>query len=213
MRNATKQKIQSAAMQLFVQKGFGSTNVQDIADTAGISIGLLYRHYKSKETLFDELVDYALAGMQKNIDFFEEAVSPKQALDQFVREIHNDMMTGEEFANLLILMAQSFLSGGGTRVKQSEVAQLSDNMFRATAQLIKKVSHLVNSVRGTQTKWSYFSIRHCHDEMDAKKQLHDAFHPHPHFFSIQGRRITGHVYGAQGGSSRTRCKRANVSDF
>jgi len=48
-------------MQLFVQKGYDSTNVQDIADTAGISIGLLYRHYKSKETLFDELVDYALA--------------------------------------------------------------------------------------------------------------------------------------------------------
>lgn len=47
-------EIQSAAMQLFVQKGYGSTNVQDIADTAGISIGLLYRHYKSKETLFDE---------------------------------------------------------------------------------------------------------------------------------------------------------------
>lgn len=138
MRNATKQKIQSAAMQLFVQKGYGSTNVQDIADTAGISIGLLYRHYKSKETLFDELVDYALAGMQKNIDFFESAVSPKQALDQFVKEIHNDMMTGEEFANLLILMAQSFLSGGGTNEKQSEVARLSDNMFRATAQLIKK---------------------------------------------------------------------------
>ncbi|AWX54893.1 TetR/AcrR family transcriptional regulator [Brevibacillus brevis] len=138
MRNATKQKIQSAAMQLFVQKGYGSTNVQDIADTAGISIGLLYRHYKSKETLFDELVDYALAGIQKNIDFFESAVSPKQALDQFVKEVHSDMMTGEEFANLLILMAQSFLSGGGTNEKQSEVARLSDNMFRATAQLIKK---------------------------------------------------------------------------
>ncbi|MDC0762902.1 TetR/AcrR family transcriptional regulator [Brevibacillus sp. AG] len=142
MRNATKQKIQSAAMQLFVQKGYGSTNVQDIADTAGISIGLLYRHYKSKETLFDELVVYALAGMQKNIDFFEAAVSPKQALDQFVKEIHNDMMTGEEFANLLILMAQSFLSGAGTSVKQSEVARLSDNMFHATAQLIKKDQEL-----------------------------------------------------------------------
>jgi AcrR family transcriptional regulator len=34
IRNATREKIQSAAMQLFVQKGFGSTNVQDIADLA-----------------------------------------------------------------------------------------------------------------------------------------------------------------------------------
>ena len=42
-------------MQLFVNQGFGSTNVQDIADTAGISIGLLYRHYKNKDQLFNEV--------------------------------------------------------------------------------------------------------------------------------------------------------------
>ena len=45
MRKATRDKIQLAAMKLFVQKGFGSTCVHEIADLAGISIGLLYRQY------------------------------------------------------------------------------------------------------------------------------------------------------------------------
>ncbi|MBD8500880.1 TetR/AcrR family transcriptional regulator [Paenibacillus arenosi] len=139
MRNATKEKIQTAAMQLFVQKGFGSTNVQDIADAAEISIGLLYRHYKSKEKLFNELVDFALAGMIQQKEYFESnEVSPKQALDQFVHEIYNDMMTGEQFANLLILMQQSFLTGGGATVNYVEVTRVSEQLFRATARLITK---------------------------------------------------------------------------
>lgn len=56
IRNKTREKIQLATMQLFVQKGYISTNVQEIADLADISIGLLYRHYKGKEELFNELV-------------------------------------------------------------------------------------------------------------------------------------------------------------
>ncbi|MCR8843612.1 TetR/AcrR family transcriptional regulator [Paenibacillus sp. SC116] len=142
MRNATKEKIQEAAMQLFVQKGFGSTNVQDIADTAGISIGLLYRHYKSKDKLFNELVDFALAGMRHKIEYFQSDVAPQQALEQFVHEIYNDMMTGEQFANLLILMQQSFLAGGGATVNHDEVSRVSDHLFRATAMLIKKGQEL-----------------------------------------------------------------------
>ncbi|MFS0556557.1 TetR/AcrR family transcriptional regulator [Brevibacillus sp. 179-C9.3 HS] len=175
MRNATKQKIQSAAMQLFVQKGFGSTNVQDIADTAGISIGLLYRHYKSKEILFDELVDYALAGMSKNIDFFESGVSPKQLMEQFVNEIYNDMMTGEEFANLLILMAQSFQSAGGTSVKQDEVARLSDNMFRATAKLIKKGQELGEFRLGDPDEMVVFFYATLHGLATMKLMIKNSF--------------------------------------
>lgn len=138
MRNATRQKIQSAGMRLFVQKGFGSTNVQDIADAAGISIGLLYRHYKTKESLFNELVEFALDGLIQMIQTFENADSPKQLLAQFVDEIYRDMQDGEELANLLILMNQLFFSGDGTNRKQAEVLEVNGRLLRSTAELIKK---------------------------------------------------------------------------
>ena len=138
MRNATRQKIQSAGMRLFVQKGFGSTNVQDIADAAGISIGLLYRHYKTKESLFNELVEFALDGLIQIIQAFENADSPKQLLALFVDEIYRDMQDGEELANLLILMNQLFFSGDGTNRKQAEVLEVNGRLLRSTAELIKK---------------------------------------------------------------------------
>lgn len=138
MRNATRQKIQSAGMRLFVQKGFGSTNVQDIADAAGISIGLLYRHYKTKDSLFNELVEFALNGLTQIIQTFEDADSPKKLMTQFVDEIYHDMQEEEELANLLILMNQLFFSGDGANRKQAEVLEVNGRLLRSTAALIKK---------------------------------------------------------------------------
>ncbi|GAB1586601.1 hypothetical protein YSY34_18130 [Brevibacillus brevis] len=71
--------------------------------------------------------------MQRNIDSSRRLFHRNK-----LKEIHNDMMTGEEFANLQILMAQSFLSGGGTYEKQTEVAHLSDNMFHAANIVLTK---------------------------------------------------------------------------
>ena len=78
MRNATRQKYNPPECG-FCSKGFGSTNVQDIADAAGISIGLLYRHYKTKDSLFNELVEFALDGLTQIIQTFEDADSPKNS--------------------------------------------------------------------------------------------------------------------------------------
>ncbi|UVI28462.1 TetR/AcrR family transcriptional regulator [Paenibacillus spongiae] len=141
MRKETREKIQSAAMQLFVKKGFGSANVQEIADLAGISIGLLYRHYKTKEDLFLELVEYALAGMGKIVELFESDDSPKELINQFVNEVYNDMVSGEELANLLILMKQ-FVSRGEADWNQNKVARQNDRLLKATVKLINKGQEL-----------------------------------------------------------------------
>lgn len=137
MRKATRDKIQSAAMKLFVKKGFGSTNVQEIADLAGISIGLLYRQYRTKEELFNDIVEYALKGVRNITDLFEQDESPKKLINQFVCKVYFDMINGEALANLLILMAQSFLSGAPIH-KQSEIIELQDKMLKATARLIER---------------------------------------------------------------------------
>ena len=49
MRNVTKDKIVEAGLKLFSHKGLAATSINDIASLAGISTGLLYHYYKSKE--------------------------------------------------------------------------------------------------------------------------------------------------------------------
>ena len=47
----TRDRIENAAMTLFVEKGVAETTVRDIARAVDISEGALYRHFESKEEL------------------------------------------------------------------------------------------------------------------------------------------------------------------
>ncbi|MEK3732086.1 TetR/AcrR family transcriptional regulator [Paenibacillus sp. FSL M8-0334] len=135
MRLATRTKIQTAAMRLFVRQGYGSTNVQHIADQAGISTGLLYRHYNTKEQLFEELVQFAMTGLEELITKFQTSDEPVEDLARFANEVYHDLSAGDDFGHLLLLMTQSFFSTE-TDDRKEALRQLNTNLLQATAALI-----------------------------------------------------------------------------
>ncbi|MGI6326280.1 MAG: TetR/AcrR family transcriptional regulator [Saccharofermentanales bacterium] len=53
----TKQKLTHAAVKLFKEKGFESTNVRDIAATAGMTTGSFYHHFRGKIEVLNEIYD------------------------------------------------------------------------------------------------------------------------------------------------------------
>ncbi|HSE79286.1 MAG TPA: TetR/AcrR family transcriptional regulator [Alphaproteobacteria bacterium] len=66
MRNgeATRNKLHTTSLKLFVEKGVTETTVRDIALGAGVAEGTLYRHYASKDALVEDLFqrNYAAFG-------------------------------------------------------------------------------------------------------------------------------------------------------
>ena len=52
-----KKEIIKAAMQLFSEKGYAQTSMRDIARTMGVSLGLCYRYFDSKQILFNPAID------------------------------------------------------------------------------------------------------------------------------------------------------------
>ncbi len=50
------QEITDAALAAFAEKGYAATRVDDVAKRAGISKGLLYLYFKTKEELFKAVV-------------------------------------------------------------------------------------------------------------------------------------------------------------
>jgi AcrR family transcriptional regulator len=46
-----KERVERAALELFAERGVDGVSIAEIAGTAGISQGALYRHYRSKEEL------------------------------------------------------------------------------------------------------------------------------------------------------------------
>jgi AcrR family transcriptional regulator len=52
-----KEKILETALELFCKKGFYQTTTNEIAKSAGVSIGSLYSYFKDKDTIFLEILE------------------------------------------------------------------------------------------------------------------------------------------------------------
>lgn len=57
IKTATKQKILNAAMELFSTIGYQQASVAKIALAAGVSKGLIYHHFESKEAVLEGLLE------------------------------------------------------------------------------------------------------------------------------------------------------------
>jgi AcrR family transcriptional regulator len=57
IRRATTAQILETALRLFCEKGYYATSIAEIAKQAGISKGLVYHYFKSKEEVLGALVD------------------------------------------------------------------------------------------------------------------------------------------------------------
>lgn len=50
------QEITAAALKAFAEKGYAATRVDEVAKRAGVSKGLVYRYFKTKEAMFKAVV-------------------------------------------------------------------------------------------------------------------------------------------------------------
>lgn len=60
---STEEKIKEAARKVFQEKGYGQARTRDIADAAGINLALLNYYFRSKEKLFDIIMEESLSDM------------------------------------------------------------------------------------------------------------------------------------------------------
>ena len=69
----TKESILKAAEQLFAAQGFEATTVSMICDAAGVSKGAFYHHYKTKQSVFLELMQRWLKGLDEQLVLINES--------------------------------------------------------------------------------------------------------------------------------------------
>jgi len=83
----TEEKIKEAARKVFLEKGYGQARTRDIADAAGINLALLNYYFRSKEKLFDIIMEESL---QEVFSLIENIVNNKETtLSQKIDTIVN----------------------------------------------------------------------------------------------------------------------------
>ena len=52
----TRQTIEDAALELYMKQGYHATSMRQIAEQAGLALGGIYNHFKSKEEIFEAII-------------------------------------------------------------------------------------------------------------------------------------------------------------
>ena len=94
------QEITEAAFAAFAEKGFTATKVEDVARRAGVSKGLLYLYFKTKEELFKAVI--------------RSVVTPR--VDELTRNLDSSELSAEAFIRGPLLAFMQRLPGSPASV-------------------------------------------------------------------------------------------------
>src|SRR6185503_509441 len=83
---ATRRRILDAALGCFDKKGVAATTIDDIRAASGVTVGSVYHHFASKDDVFDQLVQEAMAEYLSGIvDALEGGAGVEQSARRLVR--------------------------------------------------------------------------------------------------------------------------------
>lgn len=78
--------IMHAALELFAHEGFYPTSISKIAQKAGISKGLMYNYFDSKEELILSIIGKGIDKLTENLDVNHDGFLSEEEFEYFINE-------------------------------------------------------------------------------------------------------------------------------
>ena len=104
-----KQKLFDSAMALFESQGYFATTVEQITAEAGVSKGLVYNYFNSKEELLIGLIEDATSRMASVAGTLEPQGPVEESIELFINRFFDFLQTEKRFLKLqltLLLMPE-----------------------------------------------------------------------------------------------------------
>lgn len=99
-----KQKLFDAAMKLFESQGYFATTVQQITVEAGVSKGLVYNYFKSKEELLAGLIAETTDKMESVAETLDPSLSIDESLSLFIDNFLHYLQGEKKFLKLQLTL-------------------------------------------------------------------------------------------------------------
>ncbi len=84
MAKDTKEKILAKALELFSQNGYERTNIKEIMLSLGLVKSAMYRHFDSKEEIWNTLLDRLIVYYEERFGSPEHLPPVPESLDEFL---------------------------------------------------------------------------------------------------------------------------------
>jgi AcrR family transcriptional regulator len=118
MREERKALIMNVALEHFAKEGYHKTTISHIARHAGMSKGLMYNYFTSKESLLFEIIMRSVNEMYSDFDRNKDGYLTEEEFEFFIRRLFMMMKEKKTFWRLIFQL-----------VMQNEVREKLVNMF------------------------------------------------------------------------------------
>ncbi len=102
MSRDTKERILTAALELFSQKGYEGTNIRELSASLGLVKSGIYKHYESKEDIWNALLDRMIAYYGERFGSAEHVPPVPESLEELV-EMTMQMVHVTVHDNLIVM--------------------------------------------------------------------------------------------------------------
>jgi AcrR family transcriptional regulator len=139
IKDERREQILTAALKLFATKGLAATRMSDLSRSTGISQGLVYHYYRSKEELFTSLVDTAIEKMNTAAVNLEKLPLPSNekiilAVDSLLKGFTENADT----ANYYFLITQTALSNAYPREARNIILTKNHIKYEVIARIFRQ---------------------------------------------------------------------------
>ncbi len=84
IRESSRAEILNAALELFARNGFHATSISQIAEKAGISKGLMYNYFNSKDDLLKNIIDNGFQQLSEMMLDVGQKSEPCEVLEDII---------------------------------------------------------------------------------------------------------------------------------
>lgn len=102
IREEKKNLIMNAALEQFANVGFHAATISQIAKHAGISKGLMYNYFRSKEELLAGIINRSVTEIYGHFDPDHDGYLTEDEFELFVRKVFNLLKEKRQFWRLLL---------------------------------------------------------------------------------------------------------------
>ena len=82
MAKDTKERILAAALEMFSQNGYAGTNIRELSESLGLVKSAMYRHFESKEAIWNTLLDELIAYYEARFGSLEHLPPVPDSLEE-----------------------------------------------------------------------------------------------------------------------------------
>ncbi|HAS40421.1 MAG TPA: hypothetical protein DCS93_08080 [Microscillaceae bacterium] len=106
------EKVKKVAIQLIVEKGYEKTTVADIAKVAGVATGYIYRHYKGKQAMIQQIFEERSLNFERIVDdILVQHTDMQQVIEKYVSEVFKNARENNVVYRFMFLIAQEKIFG------------------------------------------------------------------------------------------------------